>query len=428
MIDFAPAAYAIRASGLAAFVLLHACGADAEADDAGGGGEDDGGDGGEQVGPDAGDMPGQGADPFWFTLSEAAWLEPRMQHTAVWTGGEMIVWGGVLGSFSSDPIFDDGGRYDPATDSWQPTTEQGAPAPRAAHTAVWTGAEMIVWGGAAYDVEQTPNSTIYSPKDFQDGGRYDPRTDSWRSIDVAGAPLGRYWHHAVWTGTEMIVFGGHHVGKGTGIVNDGGIFDPATDTWRPIDNLGVPPEIDSTTDAIWTGSELLVLAISYSFDVPYVLARYDAANGSWSVADMSSAPDVVQVRAAWTGSELIVWGRAADMSGWAGGRYDPATDSWRAMSSAGAPSVRSFPTLVWTGSRALLWGGRMFASSGQEVALKTGGAYDPVADAWEDLPLPADDVGRGAHTAVWTGSEMIVWGGVGAAGIPYLNDGTRYRP
>ena len=33
-------------------------------------------------------------------------------------------------------------------DSWIPTSTTNAPAARTAHTAVWTGSEMIVWGGA----------------------------------------------------------------------------------------------------------------------------------------------------------------------------------------------------------------------------------------------------------------------------------------
>ena len=53
----------------------------------------------------------------------------------------MIVWGG---QGSSHNILT-GGRYDAATDSWTPTSTASAPEP--GQTAVWTGSEMIVWGG-----------------------------------------------------------------------------------------------------------------------------------------------------------------------------------------------------------------------------------------------------------------------------------------
>ena len=61
----------------------------------------------------------------------------------MWTGSEMIVWGGYNGS----GYLNDGGRYNPAANSWTAVTTTGAPAARAYHTAVWTGSEMIVWGG-----------------------------------------------------------------------------------------------------------------------------------------------------------------------------------------------------------------------------------------------------------------------------------------
>ena len=71
---------------------------------------------------------------------------PRALHSAVWTGNELIVWGGCSGLVCS-AVVDTGSRYDPVGDSWMPTTQTGAPAARAEHSAVWTGDSMIVWGG-----------------------------------------------------------------------------------------------------------------------------------------------------------------------------------------------------------------------------------------------------------------------------------------
>ena len=57
----------------------------------------------------------------------------------------MIIWGGNNGS--SD--LDTGGRYNPNTDNWGSTSTTNAPAARDSHTAIWSGSEMIVWGGAS---------------------------------------------------------------------------------------------------------------------------------------------------------------------------------------------------------------------------------------------------------------------------------------
>jgi hypothetical protein len=55
----------------------------------------------------------------------------------------MIIWGGI-----GSTTFSTGGRYNPVTNVWTPTDNANAPAARFAHTAISTGNEMIVWGGA----------------------------------------------------------------------------------------------------------------------------------------------------------------------------------------------------------------------------------------------------------------------------------------
>ena len=115
----------------------------------------------------------------------------------------MIVWGGY-GNISD---LNTGGRYNPSTDSWAPTSTTNAPGARSSHTGVWTGTEMIVWGGV-------------NQFDLNTGGRYDPGTDTWVSTSTDNAPDRRSSHSAVWTGNEMIVWGGlidyHNVVAGTG--------------------------------------------------------------------------------------------------------------------------------------------------------------------------------------------------------------------
>src|SRR5438034_7952340 len=86
------------------------------------------------------------------------------------------------------------------TDAWAPTSTTNAPDARQRHTAVWTGSEMIVWGG--------DNG---SPNHLNTSGRYNPSTDSWTATSTTNAPDGRSLHTAVWTGSEMIVWGGDDV-------------------------------------------------------------------------------------------------------------------------------------------------------------------------------------------------------------------------
>jgi N-acetylneuraminic acid mutarotase len=106
----------------------------------------------------------------------------------------MIVWGGYHLT-----NLNDGGRYNPAGNSWMAVTTTGAPAARFYHTSVWTGIEMIVWGGA--------NGGF-----LNDGGRYNLAMDSWTAMTTTGAPVARDLHTAVWTGSEMIIWGGQNAG------------------------------------------------------------------------------------------------------------------------------------------------------------------------------------------------------------------------
>ena len=78
----------------------------------------------------------------WGATSTFHVPSARTSHTAIWTGSEMIVWGGWGGG----PVLNTGGIYNPSTDSWTATSTTNAPAGREDHTGVWTGSEMIVWG------------------------------------------------------------------------------------------------------------------------------------------------------------------------------------------------------------------------------------------------------------------------------------------
>src|SRR5437773_6153275 len=71
-------------------------------------------------------------------------------------------------------------------DTWTPTTPTNAPPGRFLVTSVWTGTEMIVWGGEASFVQ------------LNTGGRYNPSTDSWRATSTTNAPDARRRHSAVW--------------------------------------------------------------------------------------------------------------------------------------------------------------------------------------------------------------------------------------
>jgi N-acetylneuraminic acid mutarotase len=284
--------------------------------------------------------------------------EANAQISGVWTGTEMIIWGGTEVGASK---FNSGSRYNPATDTWRTTSGVQAPDVRKQHSAVWTGTEMIVWGGCGPLDEH--NCQIAT------GGRYNPMTDAWRSTSNANAPAARINHTAVWTGSEMIVFGGCSF---------------SNDVCRP-------ENVDSTG------------------------GRYNPSTNSWQATSTANAPGPRQDHTAvWTGTEMIVWGGQTTTSVLNnGGRYNPANNTWVTTNPTGAPSARYDHSAVWTGSRMIVWGG----TSGSAY-FNDGGRYDPAADSWEAVTTAGAPVARAAHTAVWSGTEMIVWGGAPEVSAP----------
>ena len=344
---------------------------------------------------------------------------PRGYHTAVWTGSEMIVWGGLdfLGPKNS------GGAYDPAADTWRTLATTGAPAARFGHTAVWTGSEMIVWGGSD------------SQGALDTGGAYDPSTDNWRSLATAGAPERRTSHSATWTGVEMIIWGGQGVftppapNSVDKVLADGSAYDPVTDSWTPI-SLGGPPAARGHSVA-WTGSRMIVWGGRDGFALTISTVNtggaHDPVADGWTLTNVATAP-VARTwhTAVWDGSRMIVWGGRNSLTVspvQSGGRYAPAGDSWAATTTSGAPSGRFDHTAVWTGMEMIVWGG-----SGAAGKLGDGAAYDPVGDSWRALPATFAPTPRSLHTAVWTGTAMIVWGGAISPADTYVDTGAILTP
>lgn len=247
----------------------------------------------------------------------------------------------VTGPLSSALGASSSGQAATTNGSWQPLSYPEELEPRDHHTAIWTGTEMIVWGGGSA-----------SRPSFVAGARYDPLLDTWALLSTDGVPVGRLGHTAVWTGSRMLVWGG--TGPGTCPLmycGDGASYDPITDTWRPLSGTGAPgPRV-------------------------------------WHTA-------------AWTGTEMLIWGgQSASGALGDGARYNPTTDAWRPLSAVGAPSPRWGHTAVWTGSELLIWGGTSDARSGQGRG--DGAAYNPVTDTWRPISPTSAPVPRGGHAAIW---------------------------
>jgi hypothetical protein len=352
-------------------------------------------------------------DDTWTPTAVDDLPSPRRGHVAVWTGTEMLVWGG----YDNQSMRADGGRYTPATDSWLPMSGTGAPSARWLATAVWTGQQMLVWGGAA----------SVSADMLGSGGRYTPATDQWLAISTASpAPTPRFRHTAVWTGSQMIVWGGLNAfGFALG---SGAIYTPTSNLWSAMD--GTPPPARYWASAVWTGTQMVVWGGENTLGQPLQDggAYTPGSPGSWAPISGTGAPSARALHTAvWAGppvQRMIVWGgRHGPSTVLASGAvYDPLSDSWGPLASSGAPSGRFYHSATWTGSEMVVWGGTL----GETMGLSNGARYDPVADSWEPTGAVGAPSPRYLHTAVWTGQELIVWGGYHSGA--HRDSGGRYDP
>lgn len=337
--------------------------------------------------------------PPWVNGTATAVPSARFSHSAVWTGQQLLVWGGDLGAgtYSSG-----GGAYAPASDSWQNIATFEAPSARASHTAVWTGTEMVVWGGFG--------SSGYPAA----GARYNLAQQTWAAVGTTGSPSGRDSHVAVWNGSRMLVWSGRN---NVGLLADGGAYVPGTDTWTALPLTGAPEGRRFAT-AVWTATNMVVWGGQGLNGELGSGGRLACDTGgipqSWQATSATGAPSArIGHTAVWTGSRMIVWGGLQGSTFLAdGAAYDPVADVWTPLATALAPTARTAHVAVWSGSEMLVFGGEDGTG-----ALLTGAAYDPVKNLWRSLDTATGAVARSKSAGVWTGTQLVLYGGV-AAGSP----------
>jgi N-acetylneuraminic acid mutarotase len=210
----------------------------------------------------------------------------------------MIIWGGWKGGGLSS-----GAIYTPATDIWTATPTTGAPSGRDLFAAVWTGTEMMVWGG--WDGQNYLNT----------GARFNPATGVWTTLPASGAPVGRQSHTAVWTGNEMIIWGGFN---GTAAANTGGRYNLSANAWIPTPTA-FAPNGRYNHSAVWTGSEMIVWGGQSSSSTSSAVTflndggSFNLAANTWTSLAASGAPAPrAAFSAAWAGTEMVIWGGGND--------------------------------------------------------------------------------------------------------------------
>lgn len=359
--------------------------------------------------------PTRSAQALWRLLPPAPVTEWGYGVTAVWTGTEMLVY--QAHPTASQPATTIGYAYDPASRRWRKLAPIPVPIGdlEGRTNAVWTGTEMIVQGlvNAAY------NPTI---------NRWRPLGTEYRFGESRFSPV------TVWTGRQVLTWGGG-VCCGGDPEASGTAYTPSTNRLEalpPSPLLGrIAAGTWTGTEMVVVGGEG---AYDEKMDRATVFAdaaAYNPATRTWRRLPPLPAPRR-DATATWTGTEvLVVGGQAGPLSYRVyadGAAYNPATNRWRPVPAM--PVGRRGHTALWTGDEVIVWGGRTLRD-GVWITPPRGYAYDPATDRWTGLPT-SPLRGRTGHFAAWTGSRMLIWGGqpVGDAAPdaqPFV-DGATYTP
>jgi hypothetical protein len=320
--------------------------------------------------------PGAGdeAAPHGWRRGAPGPLRHRDFAAQVWTGTELVVWGG-------DPDGDSGAAYDPATDRWRAIAAAPIPA-RCEPATAWSGREVLVWGRAC---RLTPGPSPGRSRYATAGAAYDPATDRWRVLPTgpltAGSPT-----MSVWTGSEWII---------ANPIGPTAALEPTSGRWRTLPPLPYPYAL---IVGQWTGREVVVLGTNVLEKGPstgvgaafrHWAAALDPAHDKWRTLPVP--PLDLTATAVWDGHRLIAWDQnleavAIDPNGGTG---------WKRL-----PDVPvTFADCTPQGARL---GDVVFAEEcGQ------GAVFRPSSGTWERIPHPQSL----AELPVWTGDDALFWVG-----------------
>lgn len=336
----------------------------------------------------------------WSPVSTISVPEGRESAAAVWTGEEVLIWGGTNSNSQFAAV---GGRYNVAGGTWRSMSTADGPGALVGYTMTWMGDKAAICGG----VDAPSSPPRYSGRFYT----YIPSDDSWVEADTSEF-LARTGHRAVWTGSRLLVWGGATAAPSNpyaGVpLDSGALYNPSTGFWSATTTDGAPVARTGHT-MLWTGSKAIVWGgntggVSSSGGV------YDPDGNCWTATSMGTGkPSNRDLHTAvWTGTRMIIWGGSTSTGVCNdGAAYDPVTDTWSSITTVQAPAARTTHYATWTGRYMVVWGG----VNNNGTPIIDGGAYDPIVDKWYPLPVSDGHAGGKSAAVVGIGTRMFIWGG-----------------
>jgi len=352
---------------------------------------------------------------YRWSLLPTAPIESRTSAVGLWTGTQMVIWGGASGR-DGEVLHADGATYDPSTRTWS-NLPPGPLSARAQAASVWTGKSVFIWGGNV-----GPDVTVAT-----DGALYTPADRSWTRVPPA--PVTDYGEvRAFWTGTVVVLLSTPAwAGKGADRVNAQS-YDPASELWTKLPDLRLPAghAADGVVD-VGAGGRIYLWSM-WSLNTPTGPGSFTTSAGIDSytfevdsrrwVANALALPDrMASSTPLWNGRDLLLpatfllarRGRRRARSNErlrGGGRPSDLIDTAnrsRARGRPGTPNTSGPAPHYWRSTRAPKRATRTDTST---PGRQQPGTRPPTPGA----ACPTRHWPANEPVAVWTGKALLIWG------------------
>ncbi len=304
------------------------------------------------------------SDPYYLDPGP---LSDRQDVDLVWTGDEMIVWGGTtgLGVLPTEGL---GAALDPETNEWRLLASLSWDQVRPTR-AIWGEGEMLVVSA----------ESVFG---------YDPVADAWRTIADGVVPPDTHDRMLFLDGVLYTWIGNHEIRA----------LDIAAAEWRVIP----APEPNGAQAGPYfnalrgVGSEVFAIIVpgSRGFGKDYWRLEGDewVALPDVSLEIDDYADSSLANQAAGSGGELVIWEEA----GHPVMVYSSDTDEWREL-----------PTIPLAGAEGPSGPVPMSSEHFMVPRWGKGAVFDATTETWTSVQFP----GRGHDSEViWTGTEFLSWG------------------
>ncbi len=330
----------------------------------------------------------------------------------------MAMGGGYIYTYGVDIITAESiiARFNPLTNAWQKLSNlpAGLLTGKDNPAFLWTGTQLLVWGGNGAN----------------DGYRYNPGNNSWTTMSNTNAPTTRNFYLSCFTGTELVVWGGTDANDGTP-QSTGARYNLASNTWTAMSTTNAPAFLNSAS-CIKDGNAVYVYGGLTNNVYSNKMNRYDLGTNTWT--QNTPGGTSVQVR---YGANLMSHNGYIYMFGGVyqpqigvaqflvdGYVYNTGANTWSVNVGSSVPGFTGSAN-IQRGSKVYSFGGVQGANNNavytNEMGVKDITAGNPAYTKLGNAPIAAR---FGSYVDTLPGNRLIFWGGFTFSGsfyIPFAN-------